>query len=262
MKKRLPYKGEIFKSEKKRYEETIVFVPFFNGTKASLKRHVTLVNELGYDAVVFDLKNKVSEWSELPISSEYKFGFKHVWADQVEQVLNALPGHKIIYSFSNPSSGAIEAISRRGQSDVRALICDGGPTAEPLNSIYNYFEIEKPSAFWLLRVAHTTFNTFMLSPKFTQELHNDLDKFPEGFRLLSIRGWKDTIIKPAQIDEVFEPHLNLDWQKLSLPEGAHLNGLKDFRSEYESGLVKFLKTVSTIKKTPLLSSSRERSKLS
>ena len=65
---------EIFKAAQKRFEETIVFVPFYNGHKLAMKKHVEFVNRLGYDAVVFDLT-----WSfTKPISSlaylPYSFG--------------------------------------------------------------------------------------------------------------------------------------------------------------------------------------------
>ena len=42
------------------------------------------------------------------------------------------------------------------------------------------------------------------------------------------------------IDMVFEPHEHIDWEKLSLPEGKHLNGLKDFADEYKPAVKKFL----------------------
>jgi hypothetical protein len=46
------------------------------------------------------------------------------------------------------------------------------------------------------------------------------------------------------IDKVFEPHGQIDWQKLSLPQAGHLNGLKDFREEYAPVVAQFLKEIS------------------
>ena len=65
------------------------------------------------------------------------------------------------------------------------------------------------------------------------------------FPIFSIRGWKDNLIPPQDIDRHFEPHKNLDWRKLSLPDAGHLNGLRDFESEYIGPLTKFLKEFSS-----------------
>lgn len=79
-----------------------------------------------------------------------------------------------------------------------------------------------------------------------KDVHDQLATFPKGFRILSIRGWKDMLIPPNHIDGIFERHANLDWRKLSLPKAGHLNGLKDFREEYIAGLAPFLDEVATL----------------
>lgn len=91
----LPYEGRLFKSRNKKYQETILFILFFNGIQRELARHVKFVNDLGYDAVLFDLQKTpaildfsqglltpLKKWRELkdtlklPISSQQKFGLK------------------------------------------------------------------------------------------------------------------------------------------------------------------------------------------
>ena len=76
-----------------------------------------------------------------------------------------------------------------------------------------------------------------------KDIHDDLRKLPDNFPVLSIRGWKDLLIKPNDIDLAFEPCKNLAWQKLSLPEAAHLTGLRDFASEYKPAVESFLKSI-------------------
>lgn len=240
----LPFNGEWNRAETCKFSETILFVPFFGGSKQSLKRHCELVNSLGYNCVTFDLKSEINNINDLPFSSDFAFGLKAVWADQIEKILNSIPGRKIVFSFSNPSAGAIEAIARRNAADIAGLICDGGPSSEPFVSIYNYFKKDRPQQFLAVRLLLTALSTISVGPKFVEEIHQDLNKFPEHFKLLSIRGWKDSLITPVQIDKIFEPHLQLDWRKLSLPEGEHLNGLKEFYEDYSNQVQKFLTEIS------------------
>ena len=231
------FNGELSPASKKKFAETIVFVPFFDATKIQMQRHVKFVNALGYDCLIFDLKFKVDQHL---MSATSGFGLKHVWADQIEQILNELPGRKIIYSFSNPSASAIEAIARRSASDVIGLICDSGPSGQLWASMLNYYKFEKPISFWPQRLLTAISGTLLWSPQFSSLLSSDLEKFPEGFPILSIRGWKDPLISADQIDLVFDPHPQLKCTRLSLPKARHLNGLKDFRDEYELGVGHFL----------------------
>ncbi|MEN0057698.1 MAG: hypothetical protein AAGB31_02595, partial [Bdellovibrio sp.] len=127
----LPFDGELFFAKNKRYEELVFFVPFYEGTKRQLLRHIKLVNDLGFDAFAFQLKGTHRDLLSLrpPLSSRGGFGAKHIYADQIEALLNMLPGKKIIFSFSNPTAAAMEAMARRRCSDTVALICDSGPSA-------------------------------------------------------------------------------------------------------------------------------------
>lgn len=242
----LPFDGEFFLSRNKKYEELIFFVHFYEGNKRQLLRHIKLVNDLGFDAFAFQLQGTHKTLlSHLPISTHLKFGVKHTYADQIEKLLNEVPGNKIIFSFSNPTASAIEAMARRHCSDVTALICDSGPTARFLPSAWNLFSYDYKIKSRILKAALTPTLSLGWSPFMHRDLNRDLVTFPKGFRILSIRGWKDQLIPPSHIDEVFEPHSNLEWTKLSLPEAEHLTGLRDFRSEYIPGVEKFLSSVAT-----------------
>jgi hypothetical protein len=233
------------KADRKNFQETVVLVPFFGARRKSLQRHSDFLNELGFDCVDIVLKDSWQEMASNVISSRSKFGLKHVWADQVEGVLNAIPGNKILFSFSNPSASAIEAIARRHATDVKGLICDGGPSSQLWQSMVNYFTHEAPLPFFPAKAFAAAATSFLWHPNFLSIIHEDLKKFPEDFRILSIRGWKDPLITPKMIDQVFEPHQQLDWQKLSLPEAVHLNGLKDFPDEYKPPVTQFLKSIAT-----------------
>ncbi|HWU44287.1 MAG TPA: hypothetical protein VN132_12640 [Bdellovibrio sp.] len=236
-------------SKNKKYEELVFFVHFYEGTKRQLLRHIKLVNDIGFDAFAFHLQGTHKDLiKHSPISAgQMKFGTKHAYADQIEKLLNEIPGKKIIFSFSNPSASAIEAMARRHCSDTVALICDSGPTSRFLPSAYHLFGEEYQVKSTVLKMVFAPLMSLGWSPKFHHDLQHDLETFPQGFKILSIRGWKDKLIPPDHIDEVFEPHSNLDWSKLSLPEAEHLTGLRDFRDDYVPAVEKFLKSVGTIK---------------
>lgn len=246
-KQELPFDGEFFLARNKKYEELIFFVHFYHGNKKQLLRHIKFVNELGFDAFAFHLQGTHKDlisWRPL-ISTKGVVGTKHVYADQVETLLNLIPGKKIIFSFSNPTASAIEAMARRHCSDTPALICDSGPSARFFESAYNLATYEYKIKPLPLKVALLPILSLGWSPYFHKDLQKDLNTFPEGFKILSIRGWKDKLIPPRHIDEVFEPHPQLEWTKLSLPEAEHLTGLRDFKEEYKTAVSKFLQNVAT-----------------
>jgi len=259
-----PYEGRLFKSRNKKYEETVLFVPFFGSEQRELARHVKFINDLGYNAVLFSLQKTpaildfsqgittpIKKWKEiketlrLPISSQLKFGLKHVYADQIENMLNLIPGKKIVFAFSNPGGAAIEALARRKCSDVTGAIFDSGPSGKFVESFANLAHYDWKINILALRYLLAPLLSYAWSPHLHQDIHTDLQHFPAGFKILSIRGWKDRLIPPDHIDAIFEPHQNLDWRKLSLPESDHLTGLRDFRAEYAPAVEKFLQEIST-----------------
>ncbi len=230
------------------HRETVLFVPFFGGPQKSLKKHVNLVNNLGFNAVTFDLKDR---WSQLPsnlISSKGKWGIKNVWTDQIEQLLNKIPGQKIIYSFSNPSWSALHAIALRGGYDISGIICDSGPSGELDKSMFNYFQFERPLPTWPLKYLAAQASAFLWSPRFKESILSDMKLLPPGLRVLSIRGWKDPLITPEMIDRVFEPYPQIAWEKLSIPEAKHLNGLRDHEDIYRPRVESFLNEISQLNK--------------
>ncbi len=225
---------------------TIVFVPFFGGKIASLKRHLQFVEGLGFKTQFVELEFATLKLLAKPFSaSSQTFGMKAIWADQIEKALNAIQGPKVIFAFSNPTAAAIEAISRRGAHDILGLVADSGPTGEIWNSMVKYFTFEKPLRPLPLRWLAATASAYMLSPKQKDFCSRDLAEIPSGFKILSIRGWKDPLISPQQIDLIFEPHHHLEWQKLALPKAEHLNGLRDYREEYEKPVIKFLELITS-----------------
>jgi len=240
-----PDEGELFKAGQKNSDQLIFFVHFFQGHKKALRRHVELVNALGYDAYVFNLRDSLKENQYLPYSYvSKKFGMKHALADQIEEHLNLLLlyPNKIVFAFSNVAGAAIEALARREQKDVTALICDSGPGSAFMYSSFQLLEHQMKVKSLALKTLFTPAVMLSWSPSLHKDIPEDLRKLPENFPVLSIRGWKDPMISPAHIDKIFEAAPNIYWRKLGLPEAGHLNGLKDYPAEYRAGLEDFLQT--------------------
>jgi hypothetical protein len=131
-------------------------------------------------------------------------------------------------------------MARRPDLGFKALICDSGPTANFVDSAYKLYTHARPIKFLPLRLAATPVLALGWSSSLHKDIKIDLQKLPEGFPVLSIRGWKDPLIAAADIDKLFEPCTNLVWQKLSLPEAGHLTGLRDFPGEYKPAVTDFL----------------------
>lgn len=242
-----PDEGELFKASNKKHEALIFFVHFYDGHKKAMLRHIRFVNQLGYDAYAFNLQDQMKQHYMVPYSYiSHKFGLKHALADQIEQHLDLLADYKnkIMFAFSNVSACAIEVMARRPDIKFNGMICDSGPTLEFMNSAYKLYTHAKPIQSWPLKLITAPVFATAWSKDFHKDVPEDLKKFPDGFQILSIRGWKDKLITPKGIDQIFESCTNLAWQKLALPEAEHLTGLRDFPNEYKPAVTDFLERIS------------------
>lgn len=234
-----------YPASEKKFSEAILFVHFFDGSPALIRRHIDLVNSLGFDTYAYQVGLHLSKRSIFDaIPGKMRLGLKSLWTKDVELALNHIPENKIVFAFSNPASAAIEAMAKRfkkNKHDVVAMVCDSGPFADHLKCSYNlgkhYFEITNP----LVNLPAAIAMSLLLSPFHEKHLHEDLNQFPDSFPILSIRGWKDELVPVKSIEKVFTPHSQLDLQSLVLPEAGHLNGLKDFADKYKPVVSEFLK---------------------
>ena len=186
-----PDEGELFKAAQKKSDHLIFFAHFFKGHKKVLRRHVDLVNELGYDAYVFNLLDDFGDHYYVPYSeTSEKFGMKHALADQIEEHLNELAEYKtkIMFAFSNVAGSAIEAMARRDIDDVVALICDSGPGASFVYSSYKLAQEQFKLGFLPLKLLATPLIMYGWSKDKNKDVPEDLKRLPKGFPVLSIRG--------------------------------------------------------------------------
>jgi pimeloyl-ACP methyl ester carboxylesterase len=211
---------------------TIVFVHFFGGHQRVLKRHITLVNDLGFDAFAFNMP----EFAGLRLSLFFRerFGLKHLYTHMIEFFLNQIEGQKILFAFSNPSAAAIEAIydrQRNQRQDVVGLVCDSGPSLAFIRSAWN-LAIRVKGEYLLLGLF-----AFFWSFRLHREIRYQLRRFPKNFPILSIRGEEDHIIPPWHIELVFkklESYINVE--VFNVPGAGHLDALKKFPEEYAARL--------------------------
>lgn len=242
----LPFDGELDASKEKKYAETVVLVHHFGGSKKTLARHAQLLNELGYDCVRFTLDfNQALPSKLLPITADLEFGARHLWRDQIESILNSVPGRKIVYSFSMPSNSALEALARRRAKDVAAWICDGGPFVELTRCIWNLYENEYKIDSRLLRGLYTGASLAFYGPGFASEVPALLAQLPSNFPIFSIRGRKDPLVPLSAIEGVFTQANQLNVETMIIEDGGHLDGLKSNPKNYSRAVDKFLKRVST-----------------
>ena len=255
----LPFNAEFVPAAVKRFQETIVFVHHFGGTKDSLSHHVAMVNELGYDAVRFNLMfSHINPTKHFPITADLKFGIRHVWSEQIEAILNSTPGQKIIFSFSMPSNSALMALAHRHAKDVSGWICDGGPFLQLPKYVWNLYEHHYAIKSKLIRGALTGASLLFYGTGFEKEAAGYVRALPTNFKVLSFRGMQDPMVPADAIDEVLigaapkadlsSPQKNtgrLSVETHSFEEGTHLDGLRNFAEPYRDHCQSFLKEIST-----------------
>lgn len=231
----------ISKALDRRYDETILFVHHFGGSPKNMHRHVALVNELGFDAVTFQLLINDFIPKQVPITGELRVGARHIWAEQVENMLNHIPGRKIVYSFSMPSLGALRAIGRRRANDVTAWVCDGGPFLDLIKCVWNLLEHEVKVENKIVRSLASVYGYAMFGMGAERQVEKAAAALPRMFPVLSIRGEKDPLVPVSAIEEVFKHAPQIELVRAHLENGKHLDGLKNFPQEYRSFIEPFLR---------------------
>ena len=99
------------------------------------------MSELGYTSVTFNqsFHSKDRIRYEPHLLPTLIRGLRHIWTQELHDVLDSIEGDKVIFSFSLPSSAALKAIGQRRAKDITAWICDGGPFLHIHRCYWNYF---------------------------------------------------------------------------------------------------------------------------
>ncbi len=210
------------------------------GNHKTTRRHYQYLNSLGYNCVSFNLVLGSNPgglyWHPL-----WKYALKGVffiWTKQIVAALDEIPGDKILYAFSGPSLSALSAVHNR--SDIKKVICDGGPFTDTYANTQNFFEYEMGFENRSLVKVSAWLGTMAWGHRPLDKLSQLLKTWPLQVPILSIRGLRDNIVAVDSIRKVFAPHTHIDLQTLELAEGKHLDGLRDFPEQYKAALKAFL----------------------
>jgi pimeloyl-ACP methyl ester carboxylesterase len=238
-----PHGGYFVSPAETKYAETVVFVHQWGGRRSQLRPHMNFVAELGFRSFTFNQSFHSVDRVRLEpgLLPEAIKGLRHVWAHEIQEVLDQIEGRKILYSFSLPSGAALVALGRRKARDVTAWICDGGPFLHLHRCYWNYFTHQTPLKNPLLKEAAVLGSHFLFGAwNFKKDLRQAFAALPPEFPVLSIRGWQDPLVPVSAIEEVFELAKHKP-EVLSLPEGHHIDGLKNCPEEYKSRVGRFLR---------------------
>lgn len=217
----------------------VVFIHNMWGSHKTFHRHVKLLTESGYTCVTFNLFQGSTIKGEHPYTKIDYFNFMYRnWIHQIADVFDSIPGKKIVFSLSGPSIAAL--IVATGRKDIDRYICDGGPFKEFWQCTYRMFKLEKKvsssfKAWWL-----TTLSCLYWGPFAFRRLTKALYRWDSAVPILSIRGLKDPIVHPINIDHVFERHAHIHLTVHTLEQGLHLDGLKNFPEDYSKAVISFL----------------------
>lgn len=218
---------------------TVVLIHNMWGNHRILSRHVHLFISLGFSCVTFNLYQASSIKDPHPFGIWGLFSFMHQrWVEQIEDVLDSIPEKKIIFSMSGPSISAIIAASKR--TDITHLICDSGPFKEVWACTYRLFTQIWHIPTAPLRMIFTTIAVLIWGPTAFSRSQRALQNWNPSVPILSIRGEKDPLVFPANIDGIFKNHKNLKIEIWQLPQAHHLDALKMFPEEYKECLEDFL----------------------
>ena len=243
----LPHSGFLQPAPERRFEEVIVFVHHFGGSPESLSKHIQYVNELGFDAVAFQLQMaSPKKMLRLPLTRNHKWGVSNVWEEQISDIFKAINRPKIVMSFSSPSGAALNAISEQPPGEIKGCICEGGPFAQVRRGYWNYFTHEIKIGNPIIRAGMANMVYYLLGgSSFVDAAKKRLKKLPQDFRILSIRAWSDRMVSIKAMDEYLKGSDHLAVEVLSLPEIDHLQGLSRAPEEYKLRVSKFLNSIGT-----------------
>lgn len=236
-----PFEGEMFYPKLQKYKETIVFTHHYGGHKKQLKRHIQYVNDLGFKAYAFNLFPQpfTSSFHLLVKPQLYYKRLGAIWKKQITQSLDQIKGEKIIYSFSFSCNLTTQLAYKH--PSIKALILDGGPFAQPIQSSWLYLShqeiIKNPILRAFLIIPWNIFFNFLI---LKIKINRSLKLLPTDFPILSFQAMDDLLVPPKFINVILESHDQLHLTKVPLKGTKHLQGLKTQVDLYTKHLREFL----------------------
>lgn len=237
-----PFEGHLRKAPVKAFEPTIIFIHNFGGTHATTRRYQEMVNTMGFDCFSFTLG-----LCSIPLSTEQKKaalreGMIDRWTKELEIVLEAIEGPKIMYTFSFPSVTVPALLYRSKRKDVLGWVCDGGPFLNLWQNLWNFFTYQSPVRNRLLRAAKTESAHFLFGGMtYKKRLLKWIPALDPSFPIYSVREAADELVAESTIDAFFGLNPGLNLRRLVIPNAGHLEGLKKNPELYKDNVGGFLK---------------------
>ena len=229
-KREWPGDGRLREALPRSFRPTIVFIHNYGGNRSSTHRHQDMVLDMGYNCFAFQL------------SRGFGRGTIAAYISELREVLDTLPGDKIIYSFSFPSVAAAAVIAG-GRRDVKAWICDGGPFFDTWKCYWNLLTRWKRGNR-LTRMLRTTYIWLAAGGlSYYAKVSGWLNRFDPRFPVLSIREERDVLVPEAAIAKFFACNPKLNLKVLRISGADHLEGLKRAPEEYKRTVRMFLDSV-------------------
>jgi len=256
----LPFEGEYLHSPSKRHKEIVVFIHHFGGSKKTTRRHQKLILDEGYDCVIFNLyyhsfDSGLSQWKRVgkffTHFLTFHKNFIHSWSFQLNEVLNQIPGQKILFSLSSPSTSVVGVLGHYKRTDIQGWVCDCGPFLDAWSCFRNYnsllANIKNPFLLYLINAsAFVMFGGI----GYKARMKSWLSQFPMNFPVLSLRCEKDLLVPPTSIDKFFNISNALRIFRHTFKDLGHLEGIKRAPQEYRQVLVQFLQACKNIGNSP------------
>ncbi len=255
----LPYEGEYRKAPSKRFNEVIVFVHHFGGQKRSTRRHQEMVLAAGYDCVIFNLHYNSSKATHSPNQRLLRLfknylkvprSFISIWTDELNEILNQIPGPKIIYSLSSPSTAVVGCLGPKKRQDIQAWVCDCGPFLKVWQCFWNYSKYEaKRSNFFSILFFNTFGFLFFGGVFYRTRMRRWLRINNRQVPTLSLRAGQDRLVPAHAVSDFFSLPNSLRVESETFAHSNHLDAIKTDASRYQSVVLTFLQNHSSFLET-------------
>jgi fermentation-respiration switch protein FrsA (DUF1100 family) len=237
-----PHAGRFWPARGTARPPIVVFIHHFGGDATTTRRHVRFVNALGFDALTFSASHNHQHPGHFvfPRTRKGRWGLRHLWAEEILDLVESLDRPFVYYSFSSLSNSVVEAIAH-GERKPIGWICDGGPFVMTWDRLNGYVRHIVGIENQVLRFATTTMSYLSWNSwSLARELKDGLDNFPVHLPVLCFVGEKDPLVPAEMTRAVFKLSARVLPKIVAIPDGAHLDGLKNHREIYAQPLRDFL----------------------
>ena len=237
-----PYEGEWIHPSQKKHKEVMILTHWYGGHKKQLKRHVKLINDLGFSAFVFNLFPQpfVDSFQLMKKPSLYLASLNTRWKKQLQKILSYIQEDSVVFSFSYSCNVMAELACQ--YSHIQGLIFDGGPFTSPLTNSWRYLSYQEVISNPFLRgMCMIPWNVFARLFFLKNKIKKSLSQLPSQFPILSFQSESDVLVPPSCITQILAPHRqHLKITEVTLKNSGHLQGIKTQPNLYQKSLSSFL----------------------